>query len=160
MKVTAFLASILTVSPVLGLRPSRAALSDTANVPKPTSGTLSPLTKASVIAANVASIALVESALVNPVAVATASTNSTFFIYCIPPYNLLSNCYAYILKLPCFITKCNNYRLFLLSFSLISVSKDIICPIEKMTIETSNPINQITTINEKLNSLTKQVSEK
>ena len=80
MKVTAFLAAILTVSPVLGLRPSLAALSETPNVPKPTSGTLSPFTNASVIAAKVASIALVESALVNPVAVATASTNSTYFI--------------------------------------------------------------------------------
>ena len=80
LKVTSFLAAILTVSPVLVLRPSRAALSETAKVPNPTSGTLSPFTNASVIAAKVASIALVESALVNPVAVATASTNSTFFI--------------------------------------------------------------------------------
>ena len=79
MNVTAFLAAIVTGSPVLGLRPSRAALSDTSNVPKPTSGTLSPFAKAFVIALKVASIAFVASALVNPVSSATASTNSTFF---------------------------------------------------------------------------------
>lgn len=78
MKVTAFLAAIVTVSPVLGLRPSRAALLDTSNVPNPTSGTLSPFAKALVITLKVASIALVASALVNPVSSATASTNSTF----------------------------------------------------------------------------------
>ena len=80
MKVTAFLAAILTVSPVLGLRPSRAALLDTPKVPKPTSGTLSPFLSAPVIASIVASIARVASALVNPAFYATASTNSTFFI--------------------------------------------------------------------------------
>ena len=39
--------------------------------------------------ANTASIARVASAFVNPAAVATASTNSAFFIV-LPPYNLLS----------------------------------------------------------------------
>ena len=80
MNVTAFLAAILTVSPVLGLRPSRADLFETANVPNPTRGILSPFAKASVIVANVASSALVASDLVNPAFSAIASTNSTFLI--------------------------------------------------------------------------------
>ena len=66
---------MLTLAPVLGLCPSRAALSDTAKVPKPTTGTLSPFDNASTIVANVASIARVVSAFVKPVFSATASTN-------------------------------------------------------------------------------------
>ena len=62
MKVTAFLAAIVTVSPVLGLRPSRAALLDTSNVPNPATGTLSPLAKAFLITLKVASNAFVASA--------------------------------------------------------------------------------------------------
>lgn len=40
LKVGALRAGMLTLAPVLGLCPSRAALSDTAKVPKPTTGTL------------------------------------------------------------------------------------------------------------------------
>ena len=81
MNVTAFLAAILTSAPVCGLRPTLAALLETANVPNPTSGTLSPLTNASVIVAIVASTALPASALVIPAFAATASINSTFFFF-------------------------------------------------------------------------------
>ena len=63
---TAFLAAIWTVAPVLGLRPSRAALSETLNVPNPTSGILSPLANVSVTVSQNASIARVASALVKP----------------------------------------------------------------------------------------------
>ena len=75
MKVTAFLAAIWTVSPVLGFLPSRAALLLTPNVPNPTTGTFSPFFKALVIASKVASTALPAAALVNPADFATASTN-------------------------------------------------------------------------------------
>ena len=80
MKVTAFLAGITTVAPVCGLRPLRSPLWETAKVPNPATGTLFPAFNASVIVANVASIARVASALVNPDAAATASTYSDFFI--------------------------------------------------------------------------------
>ena len=52
-----------------------------AKVPNPTRGTLSPFTNASVITENVASTALPASALVIPALLATASINSTFFIF-------------------------------------------------------------------------------
>ena len=83
MKVTAFLAGILIVSPVLGLRAVLAPRFEVPNVPNPTRGTLSPFSNASAIASNVASNARPASALVSPTFAAIASTNSTFFSF--PP---------------------------------------------------------------------------
>ena len=65
------LAAILTVAPVCGLRPSRAALSLTEKVPNPGTVILSPLANTPLIASNVASIARVASALVKPAFSAT-----------------------------------------------------------------------------------------
>ena len=86
MKVTAFLAGILTVAPVCGLRPSLAFLLETLNVPNPATGTLSPFFNALVITSNVASKARFASAFVNPVFAAIASTNSAFFHFILPPF--------------------------------------------------------------------------
>ena len=47
LNVTAVLAAILTVSPVLGLRPSLASLFEVANVPNPTNETFSPFFRVS-----------------------------------------------------------------------------------------------------------------
>ena len=87
LNVTAVLAGILTSAPVCGFLPVLAALLEVANVPNPTSGTLSPLTNASVIEATIASTALPASAFVSPAFSATDSINSTFFIF-LPPINL------------------------------------------------------------------------
>ena len=75
MNVTALRAGILTCAPVCGLRPVLASLLETPNVPKPIKVVFSPFFNAFVIAPNVASIARVASALVNPASFATASTN-------------------------------------------------------------------------------------
>ena len=65
---------------VCGLRPVRAALSLTANVPKPTRATLSPSARAAVIASNVAATAASASFFDNSAFAATAATNSVLFI--------------------------------------------------------------------------------
>jgi hypothetical protein len=75
-----FLAAILILAFVAGLIPSRAGRSLTLNVPKPTSCTLSPATRASLIAATVASNAFFESAFVSPEPAAILSINSVLFI--------------------------------------------------------------------------------
>ncbi len=75
-----FLAAILIVAPVCGLRPSLAALLVTEKVPKPTKVTLSPFFNALLAAPMKASIVLPASALVIPVSDAIASINSALFI--------------------------------------------------------------------------------
>ena len=65
---------------VEGLMPRRAALSDTANVPKPTNDTLSPAFRAFVIDAMKASNAFLESAFVKPDSAAIALISSDLFI--------------------------------------------------------------------------------
>src|SRR4249919_2782612 len=71
---------ILIVSPVFGLRPSRAARSRTWKVPKPTRVTASPFFSALVMTLMAASTALAASALESSAASATALTNSPLFI--------------------------------------------------------------------------------
>ena len=73
-------AATLIVSPVRGLRPSRAARLRTANVPKPTTVTVSPFFRALVIAAMTASTARPASAFVSSAPSATASINSALFM--------------------------------------------------------------------------------
>src|SRR6185369_7348041 len=73
-------AAICMAAPVAGLRPSRAAVSLTLNLPKPFSDTSSPLVAASVIAAKAASTALRASALDRFAAEATASARSEVFM--------------------------------------------------------------------------------
>ena len=66
MNVTALRAGIFTAAPVCGLRPTRASLLETLNVPNPINVILSPFFNAPVIASNVASIAFKASDFVNP----------------------------------------------------------------------------------------------
>src|SRR5690606_36617588 len=75
-----FLALILIVSPVAGLRPVRAARLVTENVPKPGIVTLSPFFSVFVIVSRVALSARSASAFVRSVAFAMASTSSPLFI--------------------------------------------------------------------------------
>jgi hypothetical protein len=65
-KPSFFFDAICIVSPVAGLRPSRAADVETLNLPKPLTATSSPLAAASAIAAKTASTAFLPSAFDRP----------------------------------------------------------------------------------------------
>ena len=73
-------AAILTVSPVCGLRPSRASLFLAEKVPNPTNVTFPSFFNPSVIPLTTASKALVASAFVKSAYSAIKSTNSVFVI--------------------------------------------------------------------------------
>src|SRR5579863_10010316 len=73
-------AAILIVAPVCGLRPFRAFLCDTENVPKPINATRSPLRRAEVMLSTAVSIAVVACALLISQAPAILSTRSALFI--------------------------------------------------------------------------------
>src|SRR5579863_6968127 len=75
-----FRAAILIVAPVCGLRPFRAFLCDTENVPKPISATRSPFRRAPVMLSTAVSIAVVADALLISQAPAILSTRSALFI--------------------------------------------------------------------------------
>ncbi len=75
-------AAISIVSPVLGLRPLRAARSPTENVPKPTKLTVSPLRRPCVMASNTASTARAAEALLRSACSATFSISSDLFTWC------------------------------------------------------------------------------
>src|SRR5690606_5608835 len=79
LKPGSFAAEILIVAPVCGLRPSRAARSFTAKVPKPTSVTLSPFCNVLVTLAVKASRTRVAVLLVTSADAAIASINSALF---------------------------------------------------------------------------------
>jgi hypothetical protein len=73
-------ALIFIASPVLGLRPARAARFLTSNVPKPTNATLSPFFRVAVMMSISAPMALSASAFVLLVFVDNASINSVRFM--------------------------------------------------------------------------------
>src|SRR5271165_6568219 len=73
-------AAILIVAPVCGLRPFRAFLCDTENVPKPIRATRSPLRRADVMLSTAVSMAVVACALLISHAPAILSTRSALFI--------------------------------------------------------------------------------
>jgi hypothetical protein len=76
-----FAAGIFNASPVLGLRPVRAARLPTEKVPKPTRVTLSPLRKELVTVSVNASIKLLQEDLLAPgIFLAIASINSDLFM--------------------------------------------------------------------------------
>src|SRR3954465_15535158 len=79
------LAAIVIVSPVRGLRPSRAPRSATWNLPKPVKLTSSPAPRAVSTDLITASTAEPASFLLNPLSAATRSTNS-FFVMRPPVY--------------------------------------------------------------------------
>ena len=83
-----FRAAILIVAPVCGLRPFRAFLCDTENVPKPISATRSPFRSAPVMLSTAVSIAVVADALLISQAPAILSTRSALFI--VSPRRFLS----------------------------------------------------------------------
>ena len=80
LNFTTFFAGISKVSPVRGFLPVRAGRSAGANVPKPTSATLSPALTAFAMAAVVAFKALAASAFVKPASAAMALIKSVLFI--------------------------------------------------------------------------------
>src|SRR3984957_15250892 len=73
-------AAILIVAPVCGLRPFRAFLCDTENVPKPINATRSPLRRAEVTLSTAVSIAIVACALLISHAPAILSTRSALYM--------------------------------------------------------------------------------
>src|SRR5215472_2234307 len=73
-------AAILMVAPVCGLRPLRAFLCETENVPKPIRATRSPFLRADVTLSTVVSIAVAAAALLIPLAAAILSMRSALFI--------------------------------------------------------------------------------
>src|ERR1035441_3520144 len=73
-------AAILMVAPVCGLRPLRAFLCDTENVPKPINATRSPLRRAPVMLSTAVSMAVVACALLISQAPEILSTRSALFI--------------------------------------------------------------------------------
>ena len=86
LKAGALEAATWMVAPVWGLRPMRAARSLTSKVPKPGSVTLSPRCRVLVMAQSTASTDEPAAALFEPVASATASTNSLLFTI-VPPWD-------------------------------------------------------------------------
>lgn len=84
LKPGTFDALILIASPVLGLRPVRAARLRTENVPKPTKVTVSPFLRALVTASIAESSALPAAAFDKSAESATASISSALFIVIIP----------------------------------------------------------------------------
>jgi len=70
------LAAIWIVSPVAGLRPSRAARSLTVNLPKPAIATSRPAASSPVIASNAASTALLACSPLSPLSAATCLASS------------------------------------------------------------------------------------
>jgi len=87
LKPGTFEALILIASPVRGLRPVRAALLRTENVPNPTNVTVSPFLRALVTASIAASNALPAAAFDRSAESATASISSALFIVIIPLVN-------------------------------------------------------------------------
>src|SRR5579863_1050312 len=83
-------AAILMVAPVCGLRPLRAFLCDTENVPKPISATRSPFFSAPVMLSTAVSIAVPACALLIPAPPAMRSMRSALFIVS-PGGSLLSS---------------------------------------------------------------------
>src|SRR6266545_5226425 len=73
-------AAILIVAPVCGLRPLRAFLCETENVPNPINATRSPFLRAAVMLSTAVSIAVVACVLVMSQAPAIRSTRSALFI--------------------------------------------------------------------------------
>src|SRR5246127_5076682 len=73
-------AAILMVAPVCGLRPMRAFLWETENVPKPIKATRSPFLRAAVMLSTAVSIAVVACVLLISQAPAIRSTRSALFI--------------------------------------------------------------------------------
>src|SRR5947209_6029528 len=74
-------AAILIVAPVCGLRPLRAFLWETENVPKPIRATRSPFLRAAVMLSTAVSIAAVACVLLMSQAPAIRSTRSALFIF-------------------------------------------------------------------------------
>lgn len=85
LKRATFRALMVMGFPVWGLRPWRAALLVTENVPKPTRVTLSPFFKAAVTASSIPPRVFSAAALLMPPAFAIFSTNSLLFIPFLPP---------------------------------------------------------------------------
>src|ERR1700752_5425476 len=73
-------AAILIVAPVCGLRPFRAFLCETENVPKPIRATRSPFRREAVMLSTAVSIAVVACALLTSQAPAILSTRSALFM--------------------------------------------------------------------------------
>src|SRR5271170_3315016 len=73
-------AAILMVAPVCGLRPLRAFLCETEEVPKPINATRSPFFRADVMLSTVVSIAVAACALLMPLPDAIRSMRSALFI--------------------------------------------------------------------------------
>src|SRR5438309_10603092 len=73
-------AAILIVAPVWGLRPLRAFLDDTANVPNPIRATRSPFLRAAVMLSTAVSMAVPAAALLMPAPAAILSMRSPLFI--------------------------------------------------------------------------------
>ena len=92
-------AAILSVSPVFGLRPVRAARLPTPNVPKPISETSCPFESSLEIVSIVALRAASESFFDNPVSFAIASTNSALFIIISPLNNIIFDKYLYSIRI-------------------------------------------------------------
>src|SRR5579871_2258947 len=82
-------AAILIVAPVCGLRPLRAFLCETENVPKPIKATRSPFLRAAVMLSTAVSIAVVACVLLISQAPAMRSTRSALFIVS-PRHNSIS----------------------------------------------------------------------
>ncbi len=107
-KVSFLDAAIWIASPVAGLRPSRAGLSFTLNLPNPLSDTSSPLAAAVTIAAIRSSTAFRASALVKPWLMTSFSASSALFMMIVSKSKLSSSINAAIGETPAVHRPCRR----------------------------------------------------
>src|ERR1700712_3028367 len=98
LNLATFLALILITAPVCGLRPLRAALLLTENVPKPTSVTLPPPFKVLVTASTKESKEALACVLVTPASSAILAINSALFIIILFDFLTVTNIEAFSLQ--------------------------------------------------------------